>query len=542
MPVIVNGIPLEFAQGERLIDVINRATESTGDRRLGKQLPQVCYHPQLGSIQTCDTCMVETDGKLVRACSTRAVDGMSVETHSPPALAAQREAFDRILGNHMLYCTVCDNNNGDCTVHNTTKLLAVEHQEIPFRSKPFEVDVSNPFYRYDPQQCILCGRCVEACQNLQVNETLSIRWEDRHPRVLWDGGASINESSCVSCGHCVTVCPCNALMEKSMLGEAGYFTSLPLPTLNGMIDIVKDVEPQVGYGGIMKLSEMEADMRESRIQRTKTVCTYCGVGCSFDVWTKDRHILKVEPAHGAANGVSTCVKGKFGWDFVNSPDRLTKPLIREGERFREASWEEALDLVARRFSGIKAEYGPDALAFISSSKCTNEESYLMQKLARAVIGTNNMDNCSRYCQAPATTGLFRTVGYGGDSGSISDLEQAALVIIIGSNTAESHPVLATRIKRSHKLRGQKLIVSDLRENEMAKRADVYLHPRPGTDLVWLSAVTKYIFDKGLAKREFIDKWVRGRMNTARAWNPSRCRWRANAPACRLRPSKKLRAW
>ena len=205
---------------------------------------------------------------------------------------------------------------------------------------------------------------------------------------------------------------------------------------------------------------------------------------------KDRHILKVEPAHGAANGISTCVKGKFGWDYVNSADRLTKPLIREGDKFREASWDEALTLVARRFTRSKRSTGPDSLAFISSSKCTNEESYLMQKLARAVIGTNNMDNCSRYCQAPATIGLFRTVGYGGDSGSISDIEQADLVLIIGSNTAESHPVLATRVKRAHKLRGQKLIVSDLRENEMARRADVFLHPRPGTDLIWLSAVTQ----------------------------------------------------
>jgi formate dehydrogenase major subunit len=259
----------------------------------------------------------------------------------------------------------------------------------------------------------------------------------------------------------------------------------------------------------MQLSEVEAAMREPRTKKTKTVCTYCGVGCSFDIWTRDRHILKVEPAEGAANGISTCIKGKFGWDFVNSPDRLTKPLIREEGRFREATWDEALGLVSRKFAEIKAESGPDALAFVSSSKCTNEESYLMQKLARAVIGTNNMDNCSRYCQAPATIGLFRTVGYGGDSGSISDIEQADLVLIIGSNTAESHPVLATRVKQSHKLRGQKLIVSDLRRNEMAERADLFLHPRPGTDLIWLSAVTRWIFDNGLAKTEFLKQWVNG---------------------------------
>jgi formate dehydrogenase major subunit len=180
---------------------------------------------------------------------------------------------------------------------------------------------------------------------------------------------------------------------------------------------------------------------------------------------QDRPILKVEPQNGPTNGISTCVKGKFGWDHVNSSDRLTTPLIREGDSFRPATWDEALALVARRFSEIKTANGPDALAFISSSKCTNEESYLMQKLARAVIGTNNMDNCSRYCQAPATEGLYRTVGYAGDSGSIRDIENAGLVLIIGSNTAEAHPVLATRVKQAHKLRGQKLVVVDLRSTK-----------------------------------------------------------------------------
>ena len=498
--ITVDGFVQEAKADERLIDVINRS---------GSKLPQVCYHPQLGPIQTCDTCMVEVDGRLVRSCATTVSEGMSVSTNSAAASDAQREAFDRILSNHLLYCTVCDNSNGNCTVHNTTKLLAVEHQNIPFRTKPYEVDNTNPFYRYDPDQCILCGRCVEACQNLEVNETLSINWEDPHPRVLWDGGSTIGESSCVSCGHCVTVCPCNALMEKSMLGHAGFFTGLPKPALDGMIDVVKGIEPETGYGTIMRVSEAEEGMRESRIRRTKTVCTYCGVGCSFDVWSKDRHILKVEPLDGPANGVSTCVKGKFAWDHINHKDRLTKPLIREGDEFREASWEEALSLMARRLSEIKAQSGPDSIGLISSSKCTNEESYLMQKLARAVVGTNNIDNCSRYCQAPATVGLFRTVGYGGDSGSITDIGQADLVLIVGSNTAESHPVIATRVKRAHKLHGQKLIVSDLRENEMARRADVFLHPSPGTDILWLSAVTRYLIDNGLAKTDFIDKWVNG---------------------------------
>ena len=497
-----------------MVDAINR---------VGVQLSQVCYLPQLGPIQSCDTCIVEVNGELVRACGSVVAAGMSVSTMATRAEAARTEAFDRILRNHELYCTVCDNNNGNCTVHNTTKLLGINHQHYPFQSKPYEVDDSNPFYRYDPNQCILCGRCVAACQDLQVNETLSIRWEDPHPRVLWDNGAPIGESSCVSCGHCVTVCPCNALMEKTMLGHAGFLTGFSKPVLDNMIGLVKQLEGETGYKAIMQLSEAEATMRTTRVRRTKTVCTYCGVGCSFDVWTRDRHILKVEPAEGPANGVSTCIKGKFGWDFVNSKDRLTKPLIREstgeGDRFREASWDEALDLIARRFGEIKTAYGSDALAFIASSKCTNEEAFLMQKLARAVVGTNNIDNCSRYCQAPATMGLFRTVGYGGDSGSIADIEQAELVLIVGSNTAESHPVLATRVKRAHKLHGQKLIVSDLRENEMARRADLHLRARPGTDIVWLCAVTRYILDEGLAHSEFLDLRVNGLADYRRSLEP-----------------------
>jgi formate dehydrogenase major subunit len=503
--ITLDGQPVAAIQGELLVEAINRALPD-------RNLPQVCYHSQMGPIETCDTCMVHIAGKLVRACATRVASDMNVTTEGDRVDAAQREAFDRILQNHELYCTVCDNNNGNCTVHNTTEHLDVKHQARPYAPKPYPQDHSNPFYRYDPDQCILCGRCVEACQNVQVNETLTIDWESQHPRVLWDGGEQIAGSSCVSCGHCVTVCPCNALMEKSMLTHAGCFTNLPAPVLDTMIKTVKALEPETGYGPILAVSTAEAAMRESRLKRTKTVCAYCGVGCSFDVWTKDRHILKIEPAEGPANGISTCVKGKFAWGHINSPDRLTVPLIRTqtphgADSFRESSWNEALDLIASKFSEIKKAHGPDALAFISSSKCTNEESYLMQKLARAVIGTNNIDNCSRYCQTPATMGLSRTVGYGGDSGSIADIEKASLILIIGSNTTESHPVLATRVKRSHKHRGQRLIVADLRKHEIAERADIFIRPKPSTDAVWLNAIAKYILDQGWHNKEFVTQWV-----------------------------------
>lgn len=505
--ISVDGRDVAAVEGEWVIEAINRALPE-------RHLAQVCYLAQMGPIETCDTCMVEIDGHLARACGTKVGAGMKIATSSERADIAQREAFDRILENHDLYCTVCDNNNGNCTIHNAAQELKVEHQARPFTRKPYPEDHTNPFYRYDPQQCILCGRCVEACQSVQVNETLTINWESERPRVLWDGGTQIAGSSCVSCGHCVTVCPCNALMEKTMLGRAGFFTDLPRKTLDQMIETVKGVEPATGFTPIMAISEIESAMREQRTKRTKTVCTYCGVGCSFDVWTRDRHILKIEPADGPANGISTCIKGKFAWDYVNSPERLTRPLLRTrladgSETFREASWEEALDLIEKEFTRLKNAYGPDSLAFIASSKCTNEESFLMQKLARAVIGTNNIDNCSRYCQTPATMGLSRTVGYGGDAGSIEDIERAGLVLIVGSNTAESHPVLATRVKRSHKFRGQRLIVADIRRHEMAQRADIFIRPEPSTDAVWLNAVAKYILDQGWHKKDFVEHWVNG---------------------------------
>jgi formate dehydrogenase major subunit len=499
----VNGMAVPARVGELLIEALNRHAKAGASQ----EVPQVCYLPTMGPIQSCDTCMVSVNGSLVRACATEVTAGMEVATEGEAVDVAQREAFDRILQNHMLYCTVCDNNNQNCTVHNTTAALDVKHQARPFTPKPYAKDMSNPFYRYDPDQCILCGRCVEACQNVQVNETLTIDWESEHPRVLWDGGEKIEGSSCVSCGHCVTVCPCNALMENSMLGHTGYLTNTPEKVLDDMIEVVKGIEPPIGYGPILALSEIEAEMRNSRVKRTKTVCPYCAVGCSFDVWTRDRHILKIEPADGPANGISTCIKGKFAWGHINADDRLTMPLLRDGEGFREVSWEEALDVIEAKFKSILQEHGPDALAFIASSKTTNEESYLMQKLARAVIGTNNIDNCARYCQNPATMGLQRTVGYGGDSGSIADIEKAGLVLIVGANPAENHPVLATRVKRSHKFRGQRMIVADLRKHEMAERADIFFRPNPATDAVWIGAVSKYILDQGLANMKFVDQWV-----------------------------------
>ncbi|MEH7662930.1 formate dehydrogenase subunit alpha [Bacillus velezensis] len=498
--VKIDGTEYVAPEGSKILDILNQN---------GIEIPQICHVPEVDPIQTCDTCIVEVNGKLQRSCSTAAENGMSISLTSGRVKEAQTEAMDRLLENHLLYCTVCDNNNGNCTLHNTAEMMGIEHQKYPYTPKDDSkcaVDMSHPFYRYDPNQCIACGQCVEVCQNLQVNETLSIDWERDRPRVIWDEGVAINESSCVSCGQCVTVCPCNALMEKSMIGQAGFMTGIKEDVMEPMIDLVKNVEPD--YTSIFAVSEVEAAMRDKRTKKTKTVCTFCGVGCSFEVWTKGRDILKIQPVSDApVNAISTCVKGKFGWDFVNSEERITKPLIRKNGAFVESSWEEALDLVASRLGSIKAEHGNGSVGFISSSKITNEDNYVIQKLARQVFETNNVDNCSRYCQSPATDGLFRTVGMGGDAGTIKDIAKAGLVLIVGANPAEGHPVLATRVKRAHKLHGQKLIVADLRRNEMAERSDLFISPKQGTDQVWLMAVTKYMIDQGWHDQAFIDENV-----------------------------------
>ncbi len=479
--------------GETIIDVL---------KRNNIYVPHVCLNEGLVPIESCDTCLVRVNGKLMRACSTRVEDGMTITTNDDKSKRARKEAISRILRYHKLYCTVCENNNGDCVLHEAVIKEKVFHQK--YVEKPYSLDDSGPFYVYDPAQCILCGRCVEACQDFAVNEVIWIDWNLNPPRVVWDQGNPIGNSSCVNCGTCVTVCPVNALMEKGMLGEAGLFTWINPELKKKTIEAVGKVEDN--FSLLMTVSELESKARQSQIKKTKTVCTYCGVGCSFEVWTKGRKILKVEPKpESPANGILTCVKGKFGWDFVNSPDRITKPLIREGDHFREASWDEAMQLIARKFKEIKERYGPDSLGFIASDKMTNEEAYLLQKLARAVVGTNNVDNSSRYCQSPATVGLWRTVGIGGDSGTIRDIENADLILIVGHNTTESHPVVGSKVKRAQKIRGAKIAVIDVRKHEMAERANLFIRPKPGTDAAVLAGVAKYIIDQDWVDHEFLKR-------------------------------------
>ena len=502
LKLTIDGTETEAPQGSLLIDAINQTnTRPT-------TLAQVCYHPQLGPIGTCDTCMVEVNGKLTRACTCEITAGLNVQTQTKAADAAQREAYDRILGNHLLYCTVCDNNNENCTVHNTCADLDVKHQAVPYKTKPYEQDRTNPFYRYDPDQCILCGRCVEACQNVQVNETLTIDWTSPHPRVLWDGGHDIAGSSCVSCGHCVTVCPCNALMEKSMLGRAGYFTNLSPDTLDDMIEVVKDIEPQIGYGPILSLSELEADMRELRVKKTKTVCTYCGVGCSFDVWTKDRHILKIEPGPGPANGISTCVKGKFALGL----HQLRRPPHQAPHPPRRSLSSNPPGTKPSPSSPPSSPRSkPPTAPTLSPSSPLPSAPTKRATSCRSWPAPSSAPTTS--ITAPATAKPPPPWAFRAPSSTAATPAPSPTSRKPASSSSSAptqprrHPVLATRVKRSHKLRGQRLIVADLRKHEMAERADLFVRPNPSTDPVWINAVAKYLLDHNLAKLDFIDKWV-----------------------------------
>lgn len=494
---LLDGVALEAKEGETILAVLHRE---------GIPLPQVCFQEGLGPVETCETCLVECEGRLLRACSTPVTEGLSLSIAR--AAAARQKAMDRLLREHNLVCSVCD-KNGDCVLHSTVLAMGMRHQE--YRPKGYPPDDSNPFYRYDPDHCILCGRCVEACQDLVVNEVLTMDWKANPPRVVWGEHDPINESSCVSCGACVSVCPVDALMPKTMIGRGGYLTGLPGPVKAGLVGLTKALEPALGgFGPVLRASEREAQARSALVRKTKTVCTFCGVGCTFDAWTRENRLLKIQPRpEGPANGMATCVKGKFGWDFLRSPDRLTRPLRREGGRLREVSWSEALDTVAERLKEIIARHGPDAVGVIGNCTGSNEEAYLAQKLARAVLGTHNVDNCARYCQAPATTGLFRTVGIGGDAGSLEDVASADLVITIGSNTAESHPVLASKIKRARKLRGQKLVVIDTRRQWLADHADRFVCPRSGTDVFLLNSLARLLWERGWVDRPFLNARVTG---------------------------------
>jgi NADH-quinone oxidoreductase subunit G len=345
----IDGIKTQVPEGTT---ILKAATD------LGIDIPTLCYDPRLRPDGACRMCVVEVERarSLVTSCSTPVGEGMVVYTESPSVVAARKEILRLMWANHPYNCLTCE-KAGNCKLQDYSYRYGITDEDIYYfqgEKRKREIDDSNKFYDYDPNKCILCGKCVRICSELQCMDAIgrSARGFDTHITPPFE--AILGDSDCVSCGNCVSYCPTGALSPKK----------------------------SVKY-------------REWEVKRVNTTCAYCGVGCQLQLLVKDGRVVGVEPADGPSNIGLLCVKGKFGYNFINHPDRLTKPLIKKDGRFEETSWEEALSLVAEKLAYTRDNFGADAVAGLSSARCTNEENYLFQKLLRAVVGTNNVDHCAR---------------------------------------------------------------------------------------------------------------------------------------------------
>lgn len=432
----------------------------------GIKIPTLCFHERLKPIGSCGMCIVEVNGGAtpVLSCETPAADGMSVITHSDRLVAMRRDSLKAMLANHPLDCPICD-KAGDCRLQDLVYEHGITDVGPPAPTSKFTAAYTTPFLKSWPERCVQCLRCVSACTELQGIGALSIENGPDGPRIAYD------RNKCVLCGECIQMCPVGALVEKRS----------PLR------------------------------WRAWQVEKTvQTTCTYCGVGCQQLLHVNNGKVIKVSGVEGSVpNYGRLCVKGRYGYDFIDHPDRLTVPLIKENGTFREASWDKALRLVAKRLASIKEGSGPDALAFFSSARCTNEENYLMNKLARAVIGTNNIDHCARLCHASTVAGLAVSFGSGAMTNSIDELERSDVVLITGSNTSEMHPVISTYIKSGVRSGKTKLIIVDPRRIDLVEHAAVWLRQRPGTDVAWMNGMMHVIIEEGLYDKAYIEERTEG---------------------------------
>jgi len=324
----------------------------------GIHIPTLCYHPRLPVVGACRICVVEVEGArtLMTACTTPVDrDGMVIHTNSERVLAARKMVVELLLASGKHDCLTCE-SNGRCELQDLAYELEVESPRFPVDPPEYPIDDSNPMILRDLNKCVLCGRCVRACNEVQVNRVIDFGYRGARTKIVTAYDRDYAESNCVFCGECVQVCPVGALTER-----------------------------KARFAG-----------RPWDIKRVPTTCAYCGTGCTLDLNIVDGRVVKITGnEEGVVNKGSLCVKGRFGHDFIHHEDRLAKPLIKEDGSFREASWDKALGLVADRFAQIRTKHGPDSIAALSSARCTNEENYLMQKFMRAVIGTNNVDHCAR---------------------------------------------------------------------------------------------------------------------------------------------------
>lgn len=448
----------------------------------GIYIPTLCYDPDLKPYGGCRLCVVEIEGMraLTSACTTPATDSMVVHTETPRVNQSRRITMELIIANHHGDCLTCAKNQ-QCELLKVARYLGIEQERIERLRKSTQVlpvDDSHPAFIRDMNKCILCAKCVRACHEVVCHDVIDIAFRGNSARIATFGDKPIAESICKSCGECVARCPTGALMPKYEKAPA---------------------------------------------TEVKTICPYCGVGCSLYLGVRDNKIVSVRgDPEGLANKGSLCVKGRWGYDFVSHPERLTKPLIRipgtsrgaghngqVHEIFREASWDEALELAAGKLLELKQNYGTNSIAAVSSAKCTNEDNYVMQKFVRAVMGTNNIDHCARLCHASTVVGGIAAFGQGAMSNSYSDFEKTELFFVIGSNTTECHPIIGSIIKRRVKFNGARLIVADCRSTELGEYATVSLRHKPGTDVALLNGLMHVIIRDGLENKEFIRERTEG---------------------------------
>jgi formate dehydrogenase alpha subunit len=431
----------------------------------GISIPHLCYQKGLSPTNACRLCMVEVEGisGLVTSCSYPAEEGMKVFTNTERVLSARRLVLELLLSDHPQDCIVCE-KNGVCKLQGYAYEMGIENSRFFGEKHHCSIDSSNPFIERDYNKCILCGRCVTICEKEMGRGVIDYLYRGFETRIGTYFDKPLQDMNCAFCGQCVSVCPVGALTEKQSKGKG----------------------------------------RVWEMQKITTVCPYCGCGCTLDINVKDNKIIKITSnSESGINHGRLCVKGRFGYDFIHRDDRLKHPLIRKNGEFVQSSWDEALGLVAERFSQIKDKYGADSIAGISSARCTNEENFLFQKFMRAVIGTNNVDHCARLCHASTVVGLAATFGSGAMTNAIDEIQDTKCILLTGSNTTECHPIIAIEIRKAV-ANGAKLIVVDPREIELVDIAHLHLQQKPGTDVAWMNAMMNVILSEGLHDQGFID--------------------------------------
>lgn len=461
--ITIDGKIINARSGENLLEVA---------RNNNILIPSLCYHRKLTPTGACRLCITKIKGMsgLVAACTVTVSNGMEVTAFDEELEETRRYLLDYLLSEH--------NEATDLSYDDEFKALVARYglndpkkRQFPslWQSLGYPVDDSSPVLTYDASKCIKCFRCIKACDEVQGKNVLSFAKRRITSYVI--GGFGIwGESECDGCGECIQLCPTGAIVEKPNR------------------DILKSTK---------------AD------KHVQSLCPYCGVGCQIDLIVENNRIVRVNGVEGLKpNDGRLCVKGRFGYEFVGSRDRLTRPLIKKSGRFVEAGWDETLDFIAAKFNAIKQKYGNDALAGYASAKCTNEDNYIFQKFIRTAFGTNNVDYCTRLCHASTVTAMLRSLGDGAGSNSIEDYETADCIFVIGNNMIETHPVTATFVKRGL-VNGAKLIIIDPKWTPLVKIADVWLQPRLGTDVALLNGLIHIIINENLIDKDFIINRIEG---------------------------------